>query len=470
MFPMQTAQAQQRGGGGGGEEGDEEEPRAAARPARPAYHRWWRLWALTSMECALSSQGHALGCLVVPRASSLRGRAKGEFAGLILATAALAALFLLPLVPALSDRRGLAWGRRRPLVALGSALCAVTMTLVAALCSSADVALLAALVAANSAGAAIVRAAWERLVADVVRREQAPRVEEMRATSRHVGALVGAGFVAAVFGGTSNAAAMTVIVVLVALAAIGTFLFDEPTHAHTPPRFSCAGVWSEMLEPFQSEATGREFTLLFASRLAGDMGLACFRSFTFFYLTDMMRGEYKLFGGSVGVQETALGILFVFWGVACVAGLLLCRALAPRVGAKPLLYASGLAQALGAAVAALYPTYPAAIAGACVYGLGAGGWHRMSDAVAREVAGGAPLGAWALSEQLATVVALPLQGLVLDALVRRGWAAVAHLEAQATRVGLALVATLLVMPLQHGLPRRPVAAAEQLAADADVWS
>ncbi|AXJ09209.1 MFS transporter [Arthrobacter sp. PM3] len=297
---------------------------------------------------------------------------------LALVTGAGAAVSLVanPLCGAFSDRTTSRRGRRVPWVVAGAVLGAAALIALAGAPNVAVMTLLWCLVQAGCNGA---YAAITAAIPDRVPVPQRGTVGGLAAMGQTVGILAGAVIAAAV---TGNFAAGYLVSALALLAGVVLYFFrndDVPLPAGARPPFSLAGFVRGF---WISPARHPDFAWAWLTRLLVNIGNHMITLYLLFFLTDAVRvRETQGIEPELGVLILT-GLYAVMVIITSVAG----GRLSDRMGRrKPLVIISSAVIAAASLILAFAPTWPGALAGASVLGLGFGCYLAVDFALITEV-------------------------------------------------------------------------------------
>lgn len=297
---------------------------------------------------------------------------------LALVTGAGAAVSLVanPLFGAFSDRTTSRRGRRVPWVLFGAVLGAAALIALAGAPSIAAMTLLWCLVQAGCNGA---YAAITAAIPDRVPVPQRGTVGGLAAMGQTAGILAGAVIAAAVAG---NFAAGYFVCAAALLAGVVLYFFkndDVPLPAQARPPFSLAGF----LRGFWiSPARYPDFAWAWLTRLLVNIGNHMVTLYLLFFLNDAVRLR-----DTEGI-EPALGVLILtgLYAVMVILTSVVGGRLSDRMGRrKPLVIISSAVIAVASLILAFAPTWPGALIGASVLGIGFGCYLAVDFALITQV-------------------------------------------------------------------------------------
>ena len=343
---------------------------------------------------------------------------------LALVTGAGAAVSLVanPLFGAFSDRTTSRLGRRVPWVLFGAVLGAAALIALAGAPSVAIMTLLWCLVQAGCNGA---YAAITAAIPDRVPVPQRGTVGGLAAMGQTVGILAGAVIAAAVAG---NFAAGYVVCAVALLAGVVLYYFkndDVPLPAQARPPFSLAGFVRGF---WISPARYPDFAWAWLTRLLVNIGNHMVTLYLLFFLNDAVRVRE-----TQGIEpEFGVLVLTGLYAVMVIITSVIGGRLSDRMGRrKPLVIISSVIIAAASLILAFAPTWPGALIGASVLGIGFGCYLAVDFALITQVLPtalnrGRDLGviniANSLPQVLAPLIAYPVCGPLgrLCGAVRRG--------------------------------------------------
>jgi MFS family permease len=297
---------------------------------------------------------------------------------LALVTGAGAAVSLVanPLVGAFSDRTTARRGRRVPWVIFGAILGAAALIALAGAPNVAVMTLLWCLVQAGCNGA---YAAITAAIPDRVPVPQRGTVGGLAAMGQTVGILAGAVIAAAV---TGDFAAGYLVCAVALLAGVVLYYFkndDVPLPAQARPPFSRAGFVRGF---WISPARHPDFAWAWLTRLLVNLGNHMVTLYLLFFLNDAVRVRE-----TQGI-EPELGVLILtgLYAVMVIATSVVGGRLSDRLGRrKPLVIISSAVIAAASLILAFAPTWPGALIGASVLGIGFGCYLAVDFALITQV-------------------------------------------------------------------------------------
>jgi MFS family permease len=275
-----------------------------------------------------------------------------------------------PLFGALSDRTTSRFGRRVPWVAVGALLGATALVLLATAES------VLTMVLAWSLAQASLNAMFAALTAtvpDLVPVRERGVVGGWVAVSQTLGIVAGVGIATATGGIAAGYYATAAAVVVLALPyLLGSR--DLPLPRALRPDFSLrAFVRSFWISPRRHP----DFAWAWLTRFLVNLGNSLGTLLLYFYLQD-----------AVGYPDPELGVLVltVVYAVFIVGSTVIFGLWSDRIGRrKVFVVVSGAVTGLGALILAIVPTWPGAIAGAVVFGIGYGVYLSVDFALCTEV-------------------------------------------------------------------------------------
>ncbi len=295
---------------------------------------------------------------------------KEAILALVTGCGAAVSLVANPLFGAFSDRTLSRFGRRVPWVLIGALLGTIGLL---GLTIAPGVAAMAALwclvqLGCNGAVAAITAA-----VPDRVPVRQRGTVGGLASMGTTAGILIGAGVAAAVAG---NFALGYIICAAALMLGIVMYLFtsqDQPLDPALRPPFSLRGFIVGFFTPFAFP----DFCWAWLTRFLVNVGTHLVTLYLLFFLIDAVHYPDPAFGVLI-----LTGIYAVMTLVTAVIGGLWTDRVAKR---KPFVIGSSIIIALAALILAFFPTWPGALAGAAVLGVGYGAYLAVDFALLTQV-------------------------------------------------------------------------------------
>ena len=275
-----------------------------------------------------------------------------------------------PLFGALSDRTASRFGRRVPWVVAGALLGALALVLLAHATSMLAMALAWSLAQASLNA---MFAALTATVPDLVPVAERGVVGGWVAVSQTLGIVAGVG-IATVTGGlvAGYYATAAAVIVLAVPYVLGSR--DVPLPAQLRPPFSLRRFVGDFrISPREHP----DFAWAWVTRFLVNFGNSLGTLLLYFYLQD-----------AVGYADPSAGVLVltVVYAVFIVASTVVFGLWSDRLRRrKPFVTVSGIVTGLGALVLALVPTWPGALCGAVVFGIGYGVYLSVDFALCTEV-------------------------------------------------------------------------------------
>jgi MFS family permease len=390
-------------------------PEAVTAAPAPARMTRGRHLSLASFWFGLYVLFGPVGTSLVPaQVSTLVPRDRyGTALGLLLGSGAFFAMALPPLVGAWSDRLRTPWGRRRPILVLGTAGAVASLAVMLTADSYAQLFVGYSLnqLFGNAAGAA-----YSALVPDVVPEAEVGRASGWLSTMQLVGSAVGLAANAALSAAHRSRLTYVVIGAALVVSLLPTLRVareDAGTVAPHPEPAPLRRRVADFLRPL----AGGDFAWVVATRLVVTAGISAVTPFTFSFFRDVVRvPDPEVFN--------PLWLLVVL-AAAAPFGLVGGR-LSDRLGRKPFVYASGALQALVAIVfVALYPSsVPLVLVLGAVYGIGYGfyvavDWALACDTLPDRSASAKDMGLYHVALTLPGNVVPAAAGVALDDLDAR---------------------------------------------------
>jgi MFS family permease len=334
--------------------------------------------------------------------------------GIVQVVGILVAIVVQPTIGSISDYTISRFGRRKPYILIGTTL---DLVFLLGLATSNTVLALAAFVTLLQLSSNFAQGPFQGYIPDLVPASQVGLASAMVGTFTVLGAVIGTAFASLGL-------------------AIGNFLV--PTIALGAIEFATMLALVVRLDegPAAKDRDGRSWRSIAA--LAWGTDILRERSFPF-----LVASRFFILGGSaffivlaVPYLERSLGLTTSgdraawLFGISAVAALSTVVATVPaariaqRTGRKPVIYVAAAISAVGMTIAALAPAPPVAIAGAILFGIGAGSFLAVDWALMTEIIPRASSGRYMGVSNVATatngVVAVVVGGLIIDAFSRAG--------------------------------------------------
>ncbi len=381
-------------------------PVALAEPTTSPPTRWV-VWISLASVGVWSGFFGPIQVLLAQQAAVVAPDGKEAALSVVTGVGALVSVLLNPVFGALSDRTTLRVGRRVPWV-LGGLVGGVVAMLLLAAASTLTAMVLAWALAQASLNAML--AAISATVPDQVPRRQRGAVGGWLALAQTLGVVAGTGLAAAT---GSIAAGYLATATLLAVTAAPYLLEHRDLRldpARRPPLELAAFVRSFWVSP----RLHPDFGWAWLTRFLINLGNALVVLYMLYYLQDAVRLSDR-------EAETGVFWLTLLYGVCTVVTAVAAGIWSDRVRRrKVFVIASGVLVAVSLVILALVPTWPGAITGATLLGLGFGAYSAVDFALITEVLPAAEdrakdLGviniAAALPQVLAPVIAGVLLGL-----------------------------------------------------------
>jgi len=389
-----------------------DEPIAAAPAARRLTLR--QHLALSCFWLAYNFHWGALLAIVLPaQIATIVGDAQKElYNGLIPSIGAALSLVATPVAGALSDRSRSRFGRRRPFMAVGTAINVIFLLALAGFGRGDSIWLFLACYLGVQLGNNWSGGPYAGLIPDTVPREERGTASGWLALMTAVGTLLGAIAAGALISGERYAAIYVVIALVLVVLLVITLLGVRERPATGPPgRFHLG----EFLGSFLLRgAEYRDFYFVLFTRALVTMGIYSVFTFFQFFLRDIIRVADP-------ARQTSYLIAIII--AAGIPTSLVAGRLSDRHGRKPLVYLSGGLMALASVIFianGFVPSLALTFAIGALFGVGYGAYQAVDWALAidtlpaREDAA-KDMGIWHVSLVLPQVLAPALTGVVLSA-------------------------------------------------------
>ena len=371
--------------------------------------------ALSCFWLAYNFEWAALLPIVLPsQVTALAGDERKElYTGLILSIGALLSLVATPVAGAISDRSSNRFGRRRPFLAMGTAINVLFLILLAGFGSGGSIPLFLLCYLGVQLGANWAGGPYAGLIPDRVPHEQLGSASGWLALMTALGMLLGVMAAGALLHGEHyRPIYLTVAAMLAAMLALTLVGVKERPREASPERFDArAFAASFILRGPQY----RDFFLVLFTRALVTMGIYFVFTFFQFFLKDIVKVD-----NPPAKAAHLIGIIIA----AGIPTSLVAGALSDRLGRKPLVYASGGIMAVASLLFIGIGRFPS-LSGmywiGAIFGIGYGAYQAVDWALAIDVlpSGGSAakdMGIWHVSLVLPQVLAPALTGIVLAAL------------------------------------------------------
>jgi len=293
--------------------------------------------------------------------------------GIISGIAGLCALVAFPLTGALSDRTTSRFGRRRPWILGGTVLFALALV---ALGLQTELVGIGVCWSLAIIGFCILTSALTATISDQVPVRQRGVASSWISAPQAIGTILGIVLVTIVI--TDQAFGYLALAILL-LVLVLPFLLRAPdaqlARADRPAFTLAALVQGMWISPRKHPDFG--WTLL--SRILVNVGNALGTGLLFYFL------EFGLHMSESDANDSLL-ILVAVYLVGVVSSSLVAGRLSDRLGRrKPFVMVSAVLQGIAALILALFPVFPAAVAGGLILGLGYGCFLAVDQALATQV-------------------------------------------------------------------------------------
>jgi MFS family permease len=358
---------------------------------------------------------------------------------------AVLAILIQPTMGSISDYAVTKWGRRKPFIVFGTLLDVVFLVGIA---NGNTLLAIGAFVMLLTFSTNIARGPFQGYVPDLVAEHQVGMASSMVGMMQILGNVSGLVLanLAAVVDDLPLALFAVAIVELVTMVSVVLRVGKG-----MPPKSRQGRSWLAIAAETWGTDILQETSYLWlvASRLffltAGGI--------LFAYVTVFMRDVFRMSQAEAGMTNLAVIVAVVLGNVAAVVP---ASRLSDRIGRKPVIYAACACGGLGAAIAALSPAVPIAIAGGALFGAANGtflavDWALMTDIIPRASAG-RYMGLSNVATGSAPLLAAALGGLVLDFVAAQTTPALGARTAFLVAVVLFTVSAFLLRPVVE--PRR----------------
>lgn len=328
---------------------------------------------------------------------------KARYLGLVFFAGAFIAMVTQPIIGAVSDRSGSAWGRRRPYILVGGLVnCVVLLGMAySPRLSWFIVAFLLVQFFNNVSGAA-----YQALIPDLVPEDQRGMASGLMGVMTMLGTIISLGLAGFMVGQGHRVLFYWVVVGVILVGMLVTMVKVK----ETPYRFQEPFVLRQFLASFWvSPRQFPDFAWLWISRVLIFLGFYTLLNFLEYYLKDVT-GLTRFVEATTGVGAAvmvgaAVSTFFSGW-------------LSDRIGRRIIVFIAGMLMGITALVFLTGPAYQAILGIAVVFGLGYGAFISVDWALAVDVlpsaqSAGKDMGIWGISVTLPQVIAPLIGGQVL---------------------------------------------------------
>lgn len=396
-----------------------------AEPTTPVSRGWIARLGLAGVGMCAGWFG-PIQVLLGLQAAALTPDHKEATLSLVTGVGAVVSTLANPLAGAFSDRTTSRFGRRVPWIVGGTLVGAIGLVLLAAADTVPMMILAWCLVQGGLNG---TLAALTAAVPDLVPVEQRGLVSGVIGMTQTLGIVVGTG-VATLVAGVGGAYLVLAVLVIAAVLPFVLRSRDRPLpRGHLPQmgvRAFLTGFWI-------SPRRHPDFAWAWATRFLATVANSICTLYLLFFLTD-----------AVQVEDPELGVLVLtlLYAVVLIVSAIVAGSWSDRVGVrKPFVIASGLIMSAAAILLAFVQTWPAALVGAVVLGLGYGIYLAVDFALITQVLPRAgdrarDLGVINIANALPQVLAPAIAGPIIT------WFAVHHTHAAGYRALYLLAAAI----------------------------
>lgn len=340
-----------------------------AEPTTPVSRGWIARLGLAGVGMCAGWFG-PIQVLLGLQAAALTPDHKEATLSLVTGVGAVVSTLANPLAGAFSDRTTSRFGRRVPWIVGGTLVGAIGLVLLAAADTVPMMILAWCLVQGGLNG---TLAALTAAVPDLVPVEQRGLVSGVIGMTQTLGIVVGTG-VATLVAGVGGAYLVLAVLVIAAVLPFVLRSLDRPLpRGHLPQmgvRAFLTGFWI-------SPRRHPDFAWAWATRFLATVANSICTLYLLFFLTD-----------AVQVEDPELGVLVLtlLYAVVLIVSAIVAGSWSDRVGVrKPFVIASGLIMSAAAILLAFVQTWPAALVGAVVLGLGYGIYLAVDFALITQV-------------------------------------------------------------------------------------
>jgi len=361
--------------------------------------------------------GALLPVVLPSQIAALVGDSRKElFNGLIPAAGAALSLVATPVAGALSDRSRNRIGRRRPFLAVGTAINIAFLLLLARFGAGGSIGFFLLAYLGVQLGANWAGGPYAGLIPDLVPAKQRGQASGWLALMTAAGTLLGVGAAGALIVGRGYEAIYLAIAATLAILSAVTVLGvkERPLEEAPQPLRAREFAASFLLRG----ARYRDFYFVLFTRALVMMGIYSVFTFFQFFLKDVVRSE-----NAVRDASYLIGIIIA----TGIPTSLLAGALSDHFGRKPLVYASGGLMAAASLLfigVGVHPSLAAMYWIGAIFGIGYGAYQAVDWALAIDVlpqgeSAAKDMGIWHVSLVLPQVIAPAVTGLILSAFKSR---------------------------------------------------
>jgi Na+/melibiose symporter-like transporter len=357
--------------------------------------------------------GALLPVVLPSQIAAIVGDARKEiFNGLVPAAGAALSLVATPIAGALSDRSRNRIGRRRPFLAVGTAINILFLLLLARFGAGGSIGLFLLCYLGVQLGANWAGGPYAGLIPDLVPPKQRGQASGWLALMTAAGTLCGVIAAGALIVGRGYGSIyLAIAVTLAALCAVTFFGVTEKPLVDAPAPIRAREFAASFL---LRGPRYRDFYFVLFTRALVTMGIYSVFTFFQFFLKDVVRSESPARDASYLV------------GIIIAAGIptsLLAGALSDHLGRKPMVYVSGGLMAVASLLfigVGRFPSLAAMYWIGAIFGIGYGAYQAVDWALAIDVlpqgdSAAKDMGIWHVSLVLPQVLAPALTGVVLSA-------------------------------------------------------
>lgn len=324
---------------------------------------------------------------------------------------ALIAAIVQPTVGAISDYTSTRWGRRKPYIIIGSVFDALFLL---GLAMSSNLLAIAALIVLLQLSSNTAQGPFQGYIPDLVPEKQVGTASSLVGLMQVFGNVAGFG-VGAIAVATSQFGLGLVALAMIELVTMTSVVIG--VRAGPPPRQREGRSWLQIAR----EAWGtdilreRSYVWLVASRWFVLIGGSMLINFATFYLAQTMRFSQVETGQA---QMALLGVTIAANLVAVVPA----GKIGDRIGRKKVIWIACAMAGVGMVIAALAPSFPVALVGGALFGMGLGSFIAVDWALLTSLVPAASSGRYMGVSNVATatsgITAVMTGGLLMDVVNR----------------------------------------------------
>jgi Na+/melibiose symporter-like transporter len=335
---------------------------------------------ITILGFALGALANAMHAIILPlRIQELVGDAqKSTYLGLLTFAGLAVAIFVQPVVGAISDRSGFRWGRRKPFILIGITAALILMVGIA---SGGGFAGLFIMWCLMQAGLNTAQGPFLALIPDLVPHDKRGLASGVKALLEIAGGVALLRLIGNFMGNYSPGTGsywLWISLGVLSLALLITLLITLLTVREKPLQSKAAMPWATIIyESFRFNIKANQgFVLFLISRLLFLMALTTLQTFALYYFEDVVKIANP-------AQITADLIIAV--GIAMLVVVYPAGRFSDKLGRRPILVCCGFLAATGIAMIFFLHTYSLILFAGSLIGIAAGAFMSTNWALATDL-------------------------------------------------------------------------------------